>query len=106
MSNWILTLFINTGLWTGISHEDFELDSIAHLSLTEAAGLTHPTLPELQTLKLESSRGPGWIAHYFYIFGICILTLFLLGAMWYGPYIYNFLYHRINSSTEVFPLEN
>ena len=50
--------------WDRISLDDFKLDDLdSQLSFMEKSGLTRPTLQDLQTLKMESKRGPGWIAH-------------------------------------------
>jgi hypothetical protein len=46
-----------------------------NITMMEAAGLKHLTLQDLQTLKMEGSRSPGYLAHYVYMTGMRILAL-------------------------------
>ena len=83
--------------WDRISLDDFKLDDLdSQLSFMEKSGLTRPTLQDLQTLKMESKRGPGWIAHYFYMAGLVLLVLSLLAALGCGIYYYYVFYYSKN----------
>jgi hypothetical protein len=69
--------------------------------MIEAAGLKQPTLQDLQTLKLEASRSPGWLAHYIYMVVMGILTLVILSAISYGSHKYYLYYLRINATLRI-----
>jgi hypothetical protein len=81
--------------WENISLDDFDLETITpHLTMMEAAGLKGPTLQDLQTLKLEASRSPGWPTHYVYMTCMGILALMVLSAISHNLYMYNLFYLR------------
>ena len=96
--------------WDRISLDDFELESLApHLNMMEAAGLKRPTFQDLQTLKMESARSPGWIAHYIYMTGLSILGLLIIFATIYAGYYYYVFILKCRSpcprnETEMLPL--
>ena len=82
--------------WDKISLSSFNMEEIIpQLTLMEAAGLHRPTLSDLQSLKIEADRAPGWIAHYVYMTGMLIIALSLVAALSYALYYY-YLYRRRN----------
>ena len=62
-----------------------------HMNMMEAAELKRATFQDLQTLKMESTRSPGWIAHYIYMTEMSILAVVIILALNYAGYYYVFV---------------
>ena len=65
------------------------------MTMLEAEGLQRPTLADLQTLKMENSRSPGWLAHYFYVAGLVLLAICVLSAGFYCCYYYYVFVYKL-----------
>ena len=95
--------------WDRISLKGFKLETLSpQWSFMEESGLTQPTLADLRTLKMESTRGPGLIFHYIYMVGYALYFLSLSTALCYGLYYYYVFYYfqKCAASAAPAPINN
>jgi hypothetical protein len=78
--------------WSDVSLQDLQEDNLLpQLQLMIENGIHTPTYSDLQQLKMDIKRSPGWWAHLVHFTGNLVLFLLffsLLGFVCYRLYLY------------------